>query len=144
MRTFMIAAIVAGLAVPAHAQMDTARVVASSAKKATSKQPLNSSKRRMKKTHTRTRSRKFPISRSSKKTHGETCASDHRPGLAIKPASSRLLLPVGRARNVGHRQAVVDGLAADRFGLRLLLGRVEHFEHDVARNEADAGVVGNH
>src|SRR5215813_9721244 len=56
----------------------------------------------------------------------------------------RLLLPVGRARNVGHRHAIVDGLAAHRFGLRLLLGRVEHFEHDVARNEADAGVVGHH
>src|SRR5262249_23772002 len=66
------------------------------------------------------------------------------PGLlAIKPASIRLLPPVGRARNVGHRHAVVDRLAADRFGLRLLLGRVKHFEHDVARNEADAGVVGD-
>ena len=59
-------------------------------------------------------------------------------------ASIRLLLPVGRARNVGHRHAVVDRLAADRFRLRLLLGCVEHFEHDVARNEADAGVVGDH
>ena len=37
----------------------------------------------------------------------------------------RLLFPVGRARNVRHRHAVVDRLAADRFGLRLLLGRVE-------------------
>src|SRR5262249_23571907 len=64
--------------------------------------------------------------------------------LAIKLASIRLLLPVGRARNVGHWHAVVDRLAAENFSLRLLLGRVEHLEHDVARNEADAGVVGHH
>src|SRR5499433_976665 len=64
--------------------------------------------------------------------------------LAIKLASIRLLLPVGRARNVGHWHAVVDRLAAENFSLRLLLGRVEHLEHDVARNEADAGVVGDH
>jgi len=74
---------------------------------------------------------------------GKHALSDHRPGLlAIKLASIRLLLPVGRARNVGHRHAVVDRLAADRFRLRFLLGRIEHFERDVARNEADAGVIG--
>src|SRR5712671_528197 len=46
-------------------------VVASSEKKATSKWPLNSNKRRMKKTHTGTRLRKFPITRSSQRTRGE-------------------------------------------------------------------------
>ena len=44
----------------------------------------------------------------------------------------------------GTGNAVVDRLAANRFGLRLRFRRVEHFEHDVARNETDAGVVGDH
>jgi hypothetical protein len=47
----------------------------------------------------------------------------------LRSGIGRLLLPVGRARNVRHRHAVVDRLAASRFGLRLLLGR----GRDVAR-----------
>src|SRR5262245_8731478 len=60
------------------------------------------------------------------------------------PPYELLLLSIRRARKVGHRHTIVDRFAAHRLGLRLLLGRVEYFEHDIARNEAHAGIVGEH
>jgi hypothetical protein len=48
------------------------------------------------------------------------------------------------SRNVRDRNAAVDRLAAGVFGLRLLLGKLQYFENIVARDEADAGVVGDH
>src|SRR3954453_8501011 len=57
--------------------------------------------------------------------------------LAMSPS----LLPVARSRDVGHRDAAVDRLAARLLGVRLLLGRFQHLENAVARDEAHAGVV---
>ena len=50
-------------------------------------------------------------------------------------------LPVGRARNIRHRNAVVDRLAALFLGFGLLLRQREHVGHAVARHEAHAGLV---
>ena len=44
------------------------------------------------------------------------------------PSLTRLLLPIGRTRNIGHGDAVVDRLAADRLGLGLFFGGFEHLE----------------
>jgi hypothetical protein len=63
---------------------------------------------------------------------------------APSPPYELLLVSIRRAGNVGHGHAIVDRLAARRLGLRLRLGRVEHFEHDIAWNEAHAGIVGEH
>ena len=55
-----------------------------------------------------------------------------------------VLLAVGGARNLRHRNAVLDRLAADLLGPRLLLAQLQHRHDVVARDEADAGVVGHH
>src|SRR5262245_20903010 len=72
------------------------------------------------------------------------CARTERRIAAASGLPCRLLLPVGRARDVGDGDAVVDRLAADVLGLSLRFRRVEHFEHDVARDEAHPGIVGDH
>ena len=59
------------------------------------------------------------------------------------PRMHDLLVSIRRTRNVGYRHAIVDRLAADCFRLCLLLRRLEHFKHEVARNEAYAGIVGD-
>src|SRR5436190_484595 len=45
--------------------------------------------------------------------------------------------------DIGHRYAVLDGLAARRLGLRLALRGFQHFAHEIARDEAYAAIVGD-
>src|SRR5262249_517596 len=67
------------------------------------------------------------------------CALTERRIAAASGLPCRLLLPIGRARDVGDGDAVVDRLAADVLGLRLRFRRVEHLEHDLTPDEAQPG-----
>src|SRR5260370_4117332 len=56
---------------------------------------------------------------------------------------AKISFPVVGSRDVRHRSAADDRLAANLLSLRLFLHKLQHIENAVARNEADAAIIGD-